>query len=159
MKRTDRAQKWVPADSGRVYAALVDADALAQWLPPEGMHGRFEHFDPRPGGSFRMVLTYLGDDEGNAKSGEGQDVVESRFVELVPGRRVVQAIDFVSDDPAYSGTMTMTWELTPGDGGTLMEIRAEDVPSGISAEDHAAGLSSSLSHLAAHLAQDTQPDE
>ncbi|MBU7597641.1 SRPBCC family protein [Streptomyces sp. P38-E01] len=159
MKRTDRAQKWVPADSGRVYAALVDADALTQWLPPEGMHGRFEHFDPRPGGSFRMVLTYLGDDEGNAKSGDGQDVVESRFVELVPGRRVVQAIDFVSDDPAYSGTMTMTWELTPVDGGALMEIRAENVPSGISAEDHAAGLSSSLSHLAAYLARDAQPGE
>jgi hypothetical protein len=65
--------------------------------------------------------------------------------------RVAQAVDFVSDDPAYSGTMVMTWELSPVDGGTRVEIRAENVPTGISADDHAAGLASSLNNLAAHL--------
>jgi hypothetical protein len=32
-----------------------------------------------------------------------------------------------------------------------VEIRADDVPDGISAEDHAAGLASSLANLAAYL--------
>jgi uncharacterized protein YndB with AHSA1/START domain len=77
--------------------------------------------------------------------------VDGRFVDLVPGSRVVQAVDFVSDDPAFSGTMTMTWELTAVDAGTHVEIRAEDVPDGITAEDHAAGLTSSLANLAAFL--------
>jgi uncharacterized protein YndB with AHSA1/START domain len=34
-----------------VFAALIDAGAVAVWLPPDGMTGRFEHFDARPGGS------------------------------------------------------------------------------------------------------------
>ena len=78
------------------------------------MTGRFEHFDARPGGGYRMVQTY-------------------------------------ADPAASSGTMTMTWQLTPSGSGTLVEIRADDVPDGISAEDHAAGLASSLANLAAYL--------
>jgi len=53
-------------------------------------------------------------------------------------------VDFVSDDPAYAGTMTMTWEVTAVDEETRVDITADDVPDGISAEDHAAGLTSSL---------------
>jgi hypothetical protein len=47
---------------------------------------------------------------------------------MVPGVQVVQAVDFVSDDPDCSGTMTMTWELSRAEAGTRIEIRAEDVP-------------------------------
>jgi hypothetical protein len=69
----------------------------------------------------------------------------------VPGARIVQAIDFVSEDPAFSGTMTMTWEIAAADGGTRVEFRADNVPAGISEEDHAAGLASSLDNLARHV--------
>ncbi len=65
--------------------------------------------------------------------------------------RVVQAVDFVSDDAAYAGTMTMTWQFTAADSGTRVDIRADDVPVGISAEDHSAGLASSLANLATYL--------
>lgn len=72
-------------------------------------------------------------------------------MDLVPDVRVVQAVEFVSNDPAYSGIMTMTWEVATAEGGTMVEIRAENVPDGISAEDHAAGLASSLANLATYL--------
>jgi len=36
--------------------------------------------------------------------------------------RVVQAVDFVSDDPAFAGTMTMTWAVRAVDGGTRVQI-------------------------------------
>ena len=114
------------------------------WLPPDGMSGRFERFDARPGGSYRMVLTYADASAAPGKATADSDIVEGRFVDIVPGARVVQAVDFVSDDPAYAGTMTMTWEVTAVDAGTRVDIRADDVPDGISAEDHAAGLASSL---------------
>ena len=107
--------------------------------------GRFERFDARPGGSYRMVLTYSDASGAPGKATADSDIVEARFVDIVPGERVVQAVDFVSDDPAYAGTMTMTWEVTAADAGTRVDIVAEDVPDGISAEDHAAGLASSLS--------------
>jgi uncharacterized protein YndB with AHSA1/START domain len=117
------------------------------------MTGRFERFDARPGGDYRLVLTYddPADAAAAAKSTADADIAEGRFVDVVPGERVVQAIDFVSDDPAYAGTMTMTWQVTPTDGGTHLEVVADDVPDGISAEDHAAGIASSLANLATHL--------
>jgi uncharacterized protein YndB with AHSA1/START domain len=117
------------------------------------MTGRFERFDARPGGSYRMVLTYSDASGAPGKTSAESDIVEARFVDIVPGERVVQAVEFVSDDPAYADTMTMTWEVTAADAGTRVEIVAEDVPDGISAEDHAAGLSSSLTNLAAYVEQ------
>jgi uncharacterized protein YndB with AHSA1/START domain len=151
--RTDRASRVIAAPLERVYAALVDPEALKAWLPPDGMSARFERFDARPGGSYRMVLTFADASAEPGKATADSDIVEARFVDIVPGARVVQAVDFVSDDPAYAGTMTMTWAVTAVDAGTRVDIRADDVPDGISAEDHAAGLTSSLTNLAAHLEQ------
>jgi uncharacterized protein YndB with AHSA1/START domain len=110
-----------------------------------------EQYDARPGGSYRLILTYSDPANASAKSTTDTDVVDARFVDLVPDHRVVQAVDFVSDDPAFAGTMTMTWELAPVEGGTLVEIIADDVPAGIPAADHTAGLTSSLQNLASHL--------
>jgi uncharacterized protein YndB with AHSA1/START domain len=116
------------------------------------MTGRFERFDLRPGGSYRMVLTYTDPSSAAAKSTADADVVEVRFVDIDPGERIVQAVDFVSDDPAFAGTMTMTWHVVPVDTGTRVDVTAADVPPGISAADHAAGIASSLDHLAAYVA-------
>ncbi len=98
-----------------------------------------------------MVLTYSDSAVSTGKATTDSDVVEVRFSEIVPGVRIVQAVDFVSDDPAYSGTMTMTWEVTAVEGGTRVDITADDVPDGISLEDHTAGLTSSLANLADYL--------
>ncbi|HET7351806.1 MAG TPA: SRPBCC family protein [Marmoricola sp.] len=150
-RRTDTASRTVDAPPDQVYAALVDPEALVAWLPPDGMTARFEHFAAGPGGGYRLVLTYAETSGGTGKTTPDSDVVEARFVELVPGSRVVQDVDFVADDPRHAGTMTMTWELTPMVSGTRVDVRADDVPPGISAEDHAVGLASSLANLAAHL--------
>lgn len=151
MTRTDTASRTVTTPPERVYAALVDPEAMLQWLPPSGMTARFERFDARLGGGYRMVLTYADAAGSPGKATADSDVVDVRFIELVPGVRVVQAVDFQSDDPAFAGTMTMTWELAVTGDGTRVEIRADDVPDGISAEDHAAGLASTLANLAAYL--------
>ena len=151
MTRTDTDSRVISAPVERVYAALIDPDALTAWLPPDGMSGRLERFDARPGGSFRMILTYADTSAAPGKATADSDVVEARFVDIVPGVRVVLAVDFVSDDPAYAGTMTMNWEVTTADAGTRVEIRADNVPDGIRAEDHAAGLASSLANLAAYV--------
>lgn len=154
MPRTDSASRLIHADPERVFAALVDAGALAQWLPPRGMSGHFERFDPRPGGSYRLVLTYDDVSSGAGKATPESDIVEARFLEVVPGVRIVQAVDFISADPSLAGTMTMTWELSIDGSGTRVEIRADDVPPGISPDDHAVGMESSLANLAAFLEPD-----
>src|SRR4051794_9297763 len=125
MGRTDTASHVLEAEPERVYAALVDADALLAWLPPVGMTARF---DGRPGGGYRMVLTYADASTAPGKATADSDVVEARFVDMVPGVQVVQAADFGSDDPPYSGTMTMTWELYTTGAGTPIEIPAKQPP-------------------------------
>ena len=133
---------------GRVFDALVHREALESWLPPGDMTGRFERFDPQPGGSYRLVLTYADPEVSQAKSTDDADIVDVRYVDIVPNDRVVQAVDFVSDLPEFAGTMTMTWLVKDHEEGTRVEIVAENVPEGISADDHAAGLASSLDQLA-----------
>src|SRR3954454_10446075 len=100
MSRTETAARVIDAPPERVFAALVDPDALIAWLPPDGMSGTFERFDARPGGSYRLGLTYVDASGGQGKATPDSDIVEARFVDVVPGVRVVQTVDFVSDDPA-----------------------------------------------------------
>jgi hypothetical protein len=87
---------------------------------------------------------------GSGKTTHDSDIVEARFVEILPHERIVQ-VGFVSDEPTFAGTMTMTWELSAQSSGTRVRVRADDVPPGISPEDHAAGLESSLANLAAFV--------
>ena len=149
MPRTDTASRIIAAPAERIYAAFVDPEALTAWLPPEGMTASFERFDPRPRGSYRLVLSYAEATRAQGKVAGDTDIVEARFVDVVPNVRVVQDVDFVSDDPAFAGTMAMTWEVTAVDGGSRVDITADHVPDGISAEDHALGLAASLKKLAA----------
>ena len=139
------------APVSRVFESLVNREALETWLPPGDMTGRFERFDPRPGGSYRLVLTYANPEMSQAKSTDDSDIIDVRYLDIVPNDRVVQAVDFVSDVPEFAGTMTMTWSVKGEREGTQVEIVAENVPEGISAADHAAGLASSLDNLASFV--------
>lgn len=116
------------------------------------MTARFERFESTPGGSYRLVLTYADPADSRGKSSADSDIVEARYVDIVPDDRVVQAVDFVSDDPAFAGTMTMTWAVRAvDDDRTRVDITAEGVPDGISGDEHAAGLTSSLDNLASYM--------
>lgn len=151
MSRTDRASRVIAAPPAAVYGALLDREALEAWLPPNGMRGRVEQWDPRPGGGFRMVLTYLDPANSPGKSSDATDVVEVGFADLVPPQRVVQRAVFEADDPSYAGTMTLTWLLAAAADGTEVTVTATDVPPGIDPADHEAGIASSLANLASYV--------
>lgn len=146
--RTDTASRLVKASPGAVYNAFADPAALAKWLPPKGMRAKIERFEPHPGGSYRMVLTYDDPAEARGKATGDSDIIEGRFVALDPGERIVWAVGFVSDDLAFAGTMTVTWRFKEVRDGTEVTILCENVPAGIGKEDHDAGLRSSLENLA-----------
>lgn len=153
--RTDTASLVIAAPPNAIYWAFVDPAALVSWLPPEGMSGQIHVFEPRVGGTFRMTLSYLAPEHAAAgKTSDNHDTFESEFVELVPGKRVVQRIRFDSDDPAFAGAMTMTWSLQPVAGGTEVRILCEDVPAVIRPEDHDDGMRSTLANLAAFVTRE-----
>ena len=149
-KRVDRASRTIAASAQAIYEAFVDPQALASWLAPNGASVAIHRFEPWAGGAFAMTLTF-DDSAGFGKTSANTDVVEGRFVDLVPAERIVQQVEFESADPLFAGTMTMTWTLTTAPGGTQVGIECANVPPGIGAEDHAAGLASTLANLAAFV--------
>jgi uncharacterized protein YndB with AHSA1/START domain len=143
-----RVRRHVKAPRARVYAALVDPDAIASWKVPAGMTCEVHAFDAREGGMFRISLTY--DAPGEAgKTTEHTDTYHGRFVELVPDQRVVEVDEFETDDPALRGEMTVTITLTDADGGTDVLGVHEGLPPGVPLADNEAGWRSSLARLAA----------
>ncbi len=148
MARIDSGSRRIRADTATVFQAFADPAAVASWLPPSGMTGSMLAFAFREGGGYRMRLSY--DDPGHrpGKTSADADEVEVRIVELVPDRRIVQVVEFDSDQPEFAGSMRMTWSFEAVEEGTRVSVRAEDVPPGIRPEDHEAGLTSTLENLA-----------
>jgi uncharacterized protein YndB with AHSA1/START domain len=149
-KRIDSASRVIKASPRTIYQAFLDPEALVSWLPPAGMSGHIYEFDARNGGAYRMSLTYVGTEHSTlGKTSELADVFQGRFLELVPDERIVQLVEFESDDPMFAGTMTMTWTLSAVPEGTDVTIICKNVPEGIRQDDHDAGMRSTLENLAA----------
>lgn len=150
MSRTDTASRTIKAPPAVVYKAFVDPVTLVSWLPPEGMTAQIIAFDPKEGGVFELALAYDAPEHAApGKTSPHVDIVRGRFVELIPDARIVQDVGFDSQDPAFAGTMTISWILAAVPDGTAVTVRCENVPAGVAKEDHDAGLRSSLSNLAA----------
>jgi uncharacterized protein YndB with AHSA1/START domain len=130
-----------------VYAALVDADAVAEWKVPDGMTCQVHAFDPQVGGTVRISLTYETFSDAG-KSTAHTDTYRGRFVELVPNERVVEIDEFETADPAFRGEMKITISLVDADGGTDVLGVHEGLPAGVSVSDNEAGWRSSLARLA-----------
>lgn len=148
-RRVDTASRLIRAPASTIYMAFASAEAMQTWLPPKGMTGTFLVYEFREGGTYRIRLTYDEPQHAPGKTSEDADEVEVRFVRLVPNQQIEQVVTFQSDDPAFSSEMRIAWVLQPVEDGTLVTVRCEDVPPEISAEDHQAGLTSTLGNLAA----------
>ena len=149
--RTDTAARRIAASPDTVYAAFADPNVLMAWLPPQGMRGRVLDYEFRVGGQYRIELSH--ESGGTGKTTAHTDMTAGRFLALEPDRRVVMSVVFDSDDPAFAGEMVMTWSFAPVADGTEVTVVVEQVPPGISAEDHAAGLASTLANLDRYLAR------
>ena len=147
--RATRVSRLIRAPRAAVYAALVDADAVARWKVPDGMTCRVHRWEAHEGGALRVSLTYE-DGDSAGKTTAHTDTYGGRFVELVPDERVVEADEFETDDPALAGEMRITIELRDaGDGQTELLAVHEDVPAGVPLADNELGWCSALERLAA----------
>jgi uncharacterized protein YndB with AHSA1/START domain len=133
----------------KIYAALLDPQAVKTWRPPDGMKAEIYEFKPRTGGHFRMAFIYEKlDHNTQGKSTANADVFHGTFLELVPNKKMVELVKLESHDPAYAKPMTVTTELYPIDDGTMVTITCDNVPVAISAEDHEQSINSTLRNLA-----------
>jgi len=144
-----RTSRIIRAQPEELYAAFLDPAALVDWLPPAAMTGRIHEFDARVGGGYRMSLFYPpGERTFRGKTSDREDMVDVRFVKLEPPRRIVEAVNFVTTDPAFSGEMTLTATFEAVSGGTEVTLMFEDLPPGLRAQDNETGSRLSLEQLA-----------
>jgi uncharacterized protein YndB with AHSA1/START domain len=141
-------QQLIHAPRERVYAALIDPDAVAQWRVPAGMTSEVHEFDARDGGAVRVSLTYEAPDRTGKTVGR-TDTYHGRFVRLVPNELFVEVDEFEADDPALRGEMTITIALSDADGGTQLVATHEGLPDGVSPADNETGWREALARLAA----------
>jgi uncharacterized protein YndB with AHSA1/START domain len=113
------------------------------------MTGRIHTFDARVGGGYRMSLFYPADEQRfQGKTSDKEDMVDVRFLELSPPHRIVEAINFVTGNPALLGEMNMTATFENVSEGTEVTLLFTNLPPGLRPEDNDAGARLSLNQLA-----------
>ncbi|WP_274917382.1 SRPBCC domain-containing protein [Streptomyces sp. WZ-12] len=90
-------------------------------------------------------------DEGRGNAGKSTartDTYHGRFVALVPYEKVVEVLQFATDDARFAGTMTITTTLVPTGDGTTVVLVHEGVPDAVPRADNEAGTRMTLTNLA-----------
>ncbi|WP_411879417.1 SRPBCC domain-containing protein [Polaromonas sp. YR568] len=137
----------IEAPRPRIYAALIEADAIAKWKVPDGMTLVVHEFEAREGGKYRVSLTYQ--EPGAAgKTSAHTDTYHGYFKELVLNERVVEVMEFETSRPEMQGEMRSTIELSDEHAGTRLVALHEGVPPGVAPADNQAGWRMSLGKLA-----------
>ena len=99
-----------------------------------------------------MSLTYQDREQSpGGKTSEDTDTFQGRFTELVPDEKIVEVIEFESQDPRFAGEMKMTTSFTDTSEGTEITVRCEGLPAGIRPEDNEMGTEQALQKLATLL--------
>lgn len=137
----------IHAPPSQIYQAILDPEAVAIWMVPNGMSSHIHTFEAREGGAFRISLTYDAP-AGTGKSSAQTDTFHGRFVTLVQDAKIVEVVEFESPDPRMQGEMTITYELVDLAGETEVVAVHDRLPPGVSPSDNELGWRMSLDKLA-----------
>src|SRR5690348_18373821 len=141
---------WVPASPGDVFAFFTDPDRYVRWM------GSSAGLERVPGGVYRVRMA-----DGFAAAG--------RFVEVAFPRVVVFTGGFADDEAASrtkrgggggpggagampAGSTRVTVTFREADGGTLLTLRHENLPSESLREGHEVAWNTYLPRLAVRAA-------
>ena len=150
-----RVSRHIRAPRSLVYRALLDGEAVQQWMVPDGMTSRVHWFDARERGAFRISLTY--DLPSVGKTSPQADSFSGSFVKLVPDSEVVQVVEFDTEDPSMQGEMTITYVLVDADDGTDLIGLHENLPPGVWPADNELGWRMSIDKLSPSRGSSSAP--
>lgn len=146
--QTSHNTKLIKASTAEVYKAFTTPELLEKWLAPGNMTGKIHHFDLRKGGSYSMSLFYPQDSGSTGKTAQKEDRYIAKFLELVPGHKIMEEIVFDSGDTAFAGNMIMEVLLEPVGNDTQVSISFSNIPRGIKPGDNESGTAEALEKLA-----------
>jgi uncharacterized protein YndB with AHSA1/START domain len=155
LQASTRNSTWIKAPPEVLYRAFTDPAALAVWQAPGDMTGTVHRFDDRVGGGYQMSLYYPSTETTSpGKTEDREDRYTARFVELLPPRKIVEAIIFETVNPAFKGEMIMEAAFEAENGGTTVSLFFKGIPSGVRPQDNEAGTRESLEKLARSVEQE-----
>jgi uncharacterized protein YndB with AHSA1/START domain len=102
-------ERHVAAPPAAVFRYLTESRLWARW------QGESAHVEPVPGGRFEVVMA---DDQ----------IVEGRFVEVVPDRRIVVTWGWRGHPRMPPGTSSVEFELIPDGRGTVVRLTHRGIP-------------------------------
>lgn len=152
MAQTTTNSRIIHAKVEKVFEAFSNAHALEAWLAPSDMVGKVHNFNFRAGGGYTMSLFYP-ETEVNfkGKTADKEDRFSSRYIDIIPNKKIVEAVNFESDDPNFAGEMIMEVTFTPHQERTEVTFHFKNIPKGIRPEDNEAGTISTLEKLAKYV--------
>ncbi len=107
----------IDAPRENVYRAYTEADLLVRWWGPRELTTRVDTYEPRPGGSWRLVHT---DPDGNEYAFRGV------FHDMVPNERIVQTFEF----EGFPGTVMLESLTLAEEGGKTLLTATSKLESG-----------------------------
>ena len=138
MPNTVRLHRVLATKPEKIYRAFLEADAIAQWLPPNGFTCIVHHLEPEVGGTHRMSFRNFTTGNSHAFGGE--------YLELAPNQRLRYTDRF--EDSNLPGEMQVTVTLKTVSVGTELNIVQEGIPDVIPLEACYLGWQESLRKLA-----------
>lgn len=152
MGQTTQNSKIIKAKVETIYKAFTDPKALEVWQAPGDMIAKVHSFDFKVGGGYEMSLYYPDSEtEMKGKTEKLEDRFLARFVEIIPNEKIVQAVNFKSPNPDFSGEMIIEITFEPTENGTNVTYFFKNIPKGIRPEDNEAGTVSLLNKLAKYV--------
>lgn len=142
---THKTARVILATPRAIFRTLLDPETIAAWRVPKGIDARVEYFDPRPSGTYRMILRYPSIGSGEGIASVGSDVIVGQFAEIHPDERIVETIRF---EAGSQETLTVTTMLEPVRDGTKVTLITENVPSSICEAEPLAKMDRMLRNLA-----------
>ena len=141
----------INASPEQISRALTAPAALETWQVPGDMKGKVHNYEGSVGGGYQMSLYYPGKSDMRGKTTDQEDRFTARYLELLPGKKIVQAVTFDTSDPNFFGEMIMTITIEPKESSTRVTFSFTNIPDGIDPRDNEAGTLSSLEKLAQYV--------
>jgi len=126
-----------------VFKAWTDPEELAKWFGPTGITARDVKVDLRPGGNYSLMM--VGEKGTHPLSGVYREI-------KAPERLVFSWIWGAGDLDGVEMQVTVEFEDTK-DGGTMLTLTHERLPSLEASEHHTQGWTGCLDSLQEYLAK------
>lgn len=136
-----RMSRRFDAPREHVFRAWTDPEAMAQWMGPPGVQARDVKIDLQVGGSYSLVMH---GEEG------GIYPLSGIYKEIAPPNRLVFTFTWGHGD-LDGHEMLVTLDFAEDDGGTLLSLTQEKVPTESARGHHEQGWGGSLDRLADYL--------